>query len=44
MVDTRNDGKLSVLPVSDSEDEVHEVTLFLSPKFFQVLIGSHSTN
>jgi len=43
VVDSADDGQLSVLPGADSEDEVHQVALFLSPEFFKVLIGSHTT-
>ena len=35
------DGKLSELPGSDSENESHNVSLLLSPKFFEILVGSH---
>ena len=44
VVDSGDDWELSVFPGPDSEDEVHQVTLFLAPKFFKVLVGSHSTN
>ncbi len=40
-VDSGDDWKLSVLPSPHSEDEVHEIRLFLSPKFLKVLVGSH---
>ena len=41
VVDPADDGELSVLPGPDSEDEVHEIRLFLPPKFFEILVGSH---
>lgn len=41
VVDSSNDGKLSVFPSSDSHDESHEIRLLLSPEFFEILVGSH---
>lgn len=41
VVDSDDDGQLAVLPSADSEDEVHQVALFLPPEFFQVFVGSH---
>lgn len=41
VVDSADDGQLSVLPGSDSEDEVHQVALFFTPEFFKVLVCSH---
>lgn len=37
-----DDGELSVLPGSDSHDELHDFALFLSPKFLKVFVSSHS--
>ena len=41
LVGSVDDGQLSVLPGSDSEDEVHGIGLFLSPEFFEIFVGSH---
>lgn len=41
VVDAGDDGELSVLPGAYSEDEVHEVGLFLPPQLFQIFVGSH---
>ena len=43
-VDLVDDGKLSVFPRSHSEDESEHIRLFLSPKLFEVLVGSHIFN
>jgi hypothetical protein len=43
VVDAGDDWQLTVLPGSDPEDKVHQVALLLSPEFFQILIGSHTT-
>jgi hypothetical protein len=40
-VDLVNDGELSVLPRSHSEDESEHVALLLSPKLFKILVGTH---
>ena len=37
-----DDGKLSVFPGSDSEDETEEIGLLSLPHFFEVLVGSHN--
>lgn len=35
-------GELSVFPGSHTEDETHDIGLFLSPEFFQVFVGTHN--
>jgi len=35
-------GQLSVLPASDSEHKPNQVGLLLLPKFFKILVSSHS--
>ena len=39
MVNSSDDWKLSVLPGSDSHEESHDITLFLSPELFEIQIG-----
>lgn len=41
MVDSGDDRELSVLPGSNSHKESKNVALFLSPKFFQILVDTH---
>ena len=36
-----DNSKLSILPASDSHDESDDIRLLLSPKFLQVLVGTH---
>jgi len=43
-VDSGDYWKLSVLPGPHSENEVHEIGLFLSPQFLEVFVGSHVVN
>ena len=35
-------GQLSVFPGSDTEDKSHNISLFFSPKFFQIFVGTHN--
>lgn len=35
-------GQLSVFPSSNTEDKSHHISLFLSPKFFQIFVSSHN--
>ena len=37
-----DDWELSVFPGSDSEKESHDIRLFLTPKFFKILVCSHT--
>lgn len=41
LVSLVDDGQLSVLPGSNSEDETKEIGLLLSPQLFEVFVGSH---
>ena len=36
-----DDRKLSVFPGSETEDERHQVRLFLSPKLFEIFVSTH---
>ena len=38
-----DDGKLTIFPGADSHDESADITLLLSPKLFEILVGSHSS-
>ena len=40
-VDLVDDSELSVFPASNSHDESDDIRLLLSPKFLQVLVGTH---
>jgi len=39
---TVNGGQLTVFPGSHTEDKSHHISLFLSPEFFQVFVGTHN--
>lgn len=41
VINTGDDGELSVLPGPNSHKESHDVTLLLAPKFFQILVDTH---
>jgi hypothetical protein len=36
-----DDGELSVLPRSHSQNESENIGLLLSPKLFEILVGTH---
>lgn len=41
VVNSSDDWELSVFPGSDSHKESHNITLLLSPEFFQILVDTH---
>lgn len=41
LVDSVDDWQLPVLPGPDTENEVHQVRLFLPPELFEIFVGAH---